>query len=55
MTRPIGYNRTVKLRWLDETVDLLLTGQSEAQIREILRDRLQDQLSIGSDAERGSR
>ena len=31
----IGYNRTVKLRWLDETVDLFLIGQSESEIGDI--------------------
>jgi hypothetical protein len=51
----IGYNRTVKLRWLDETVDLFSVGQSASEIIETLRERLRDQLSIGSNAERGSR
>jgi hypothetical protein len=51
----IGYNRTVKLRWLDETLDLFMAGQSEAEIFQSLRERLQDQLSIGSSAQRGSR
>jgi hypothetical protein len=51
----IGYNRTVKLRWLDETVDLLLGGESEAAISDTLRQRLGDQLSVGSQAVRGSR
>jgi len=54
-SRMIGYNRTVKLRWLDETVDLLLAGESEAAIVDTLRQRLEDQLSIGSQAVRGSR
>lgn len=53
--RMIGYNRTVKLRWLDETVDLLLAGESEAAISDTLRQRLGDQLSVGSQALRGSR
>lgn len=51
----IGYNRTVKLRWLDETVDLFLAGQTESEIGEILRESLQHQLSVGSTADRGSR
>src|SRR6266446_7893019 len=51
----IGYNRTVRLRWLDETVDLFLIGQNATEIIETLRERLRDQLSIGSNAERGSR
>jgi hypothetical protein len=51
----IGYNRTVKLRWLDETVDLFLAGKAESEIGDILRESLQDQLSVGSTADRGSR
>jgi len=51
----IGYNRTVKLRWLDETVDLFLAGMSDADICETLRERLKDELSVGSTAPRGSR
>lgn len=53
--RMIGYNRTVRLRWLDETVDLFLAGMSEADIHETLSDRLKDELSVGSTAPRGSR
>ncbi len=53
--RVIGYNRTVKLRWLDETVDLFLAGISDADICEALRERLKDELSVGSAAPRGSR
>ena len=51
----IGYNRTVKLRWLDETLDLFLAGMSDTDIYEALRERLKDELSVGSKAERGSR
>ena len=51
----IGYNRTVKLRWLDETLDLFLAGMSDAGIYEALRERLKDELSVGSTAKRGSR
>jgi len=51
----IGYNRTVKLRWLDETLDLFLADMSDADIYAALRERLKDELSVGSKAERGSR
>lgn len=51
----IGYNRTVKLQWLDETLDLYLGGTSDAEIYEILRERLKNELSVGSQAQRGSR
>jgi hypothetical protein len=51
----IGFNRTVKLRWLDETLDLFMAGQTESEISQGLRESLQDQLSVGSNAQRGSR
>jgi hypothetical protein len=53
--RMIGYNRTVKLRWLDETVDLYIAGMSDSDIYEALSERLKDELSVGSTAKRGSR
>src|SRR6185312_14566170 len=53
--RMIGYNRTVRLRWLDQVVDLMLSGQDEKQIHQILSDTLRDQLSVSSAAKRGSR
>ena len=53
--RMIGYNRTVKLRWLDETLDLFLAGMSDTDICEALRERLKKELSVGSTAQRGSR
>ena len=53
--RMIGYNRTVRLRWLDQVVDLILAGQDEEKIYQILSDMLRDQLSVSSTAKRGSR
>jgi hypothetical protein len=53
--RMIGYNRTVRLRWLDQVVELILAGRDEEEIYRILRDALSDQLSVGSAAKRGSR
>ncbi|MGA7410083.1 MAG: hypothetical protein WBW33_06330 [Bryobacteraceae bacterium] len=51
----IGYNRTVKLRWLDETLDLYLAGMPEVEIYEALRERLKGELSVGREPKRGSR
>jgi hypothetical protein len=51
----IGYNRTVKLKWLDETLDLYLAGMSDADIYESLRERLKDEMSVGREPKRGSR
>ena len=51
----IGYNRMVKLKWLDETLDLYLAGMADAEIYEVLRDRLKDEMSVGREPKRGSR
>jgi hypothetical protein len=51
----IGYNRTVKLQWLDETLDLYLAGMPDADIYQSLRDRLKDEMSVGREPKRGSR
>ncbi len=53
--RMIGYNRTVKLAWLDETVDLIQSGLADAEVYAALSDRLKEELSVGSTAKRGSR
>ena len=51
----IGYNRTVKLKWLDETLDLYLAGVRDEDIYLSLRDRLKDEMSVGREPKRGSR
>lgn len=51
----IGYNRQVRLEWLDFTASLVASGQPTQKIKEALESYLQDQLSVGSNAVRGSR
>ena len=51
----VGYNRTVRLRWLEYTAQMKAKGYSEPEIRESLRDMLRDHLSAGRDPKRGSR
>jgi hypothetical protein len=51
----IGYNRQVKLEWLDYTASLMASGQTAQEIKTALESHLQDQLSVGSTAVRGSR
>lgn len=51
----VGYNRTVRLRWLEYTAQLKSKGHTEQKIRESLREMLRDQLSVGRDPKRGSR
>jgi hypothetical protein len=55
MSISIGYNRTVKLAWLETVVGLLLVGKNDKEIYESLLELLKNQLSTGSDAIRGSR
>lgn len=51
----IGFNRYIKLEWLDFAAGQMLAGRPLAQIKTSLNDLLKDQLSVGSDAVRGSR
>lgn len=51
----IGYNRQVKLEWLDFTATLVASGMPIQDIKSTLETYLQDKLSVGSDAIRGSR
>ncbi len=51
----IGYNRQVKLEWLNFTASLVASGMPTPEIKAALETYLQDKLSVGSDAVRGSR
>ncbi len=51
----VGFNRYLKLEWLDYAASLMLAGMPVAQIKLALEDLLKDQLSVGSQAVRGSR
>jgi hypothetical protein len=51
----IGYNRQVKLEWLDFTASLIAMRETPQNISSSLDNYLKDQLSIGSNAVRGSR
>ena len=51
----IGFNRYIKLEWLDYSAGQMLAGRPIEQIKVSLDDLLKDQLSVGSDAVRGSR
>lgn len=43
----IGFSQRIKLEWMERTAALQALGSSPAQIREILRQLLQDQISVG--------
>lgn len=51
----IGYNRTVRLTWLDCTAEMVAAKCSEKDIVDALRNVLKAELSVGSEAKRGSR
>ena len=51
----IGYNRQVRLEWLDFTASLMASGQSTQNIKVALESYLHDKLSVGSTAIRGGR
>ncbi|HBG75213.1 MAG: hypothetical protein A2X25_12820 [Chloroflexi bacterium GWB2_49_20] len=51
----IGYNRQVRLEWLDLTSSMMASGRSTQEIKDALELFLQEQLSVGSNAVRGSR
>lgn len=51
----IGYNRRVDYKWLQFTASLELQGLSAEQIHESLSSKLADELSVNSNAVRGSR
>lgn len=51
----IGYNRTIRLAWLDYAAEMVAAQRSQDDIVDALRSLLKDELSVGSDAKRGSR
>jgi hypothetical protein len=55
MKTSIGYNRTVKLAWLEAVAGLAGNGKNEKEIYSALSEMLKDQLSKNSEAKRGSR
>lgn len=55
MKTSIGYNRTVKLAWLEAVAGLAGAGKIDSDIYQALKEMLKDQLSRASDAKRGSR
>lgn len=51
----IGFSQRIQLDWLEQTATLFLAGNTREQIQIALQDLLQDKLSVGGTAERGSR
>jgi len=51
----IGFSQRVRLEWLEQTANLVLAGNDRPAINDALENLLKDKVSIGSNAERGSR
>ena len=51
----IGFSQRVRLEWLERTANLVLAGNDEASIYNALQELLEDKLSVGGNAKRGTR
>ena len=51
----VGFSQRIRLEWLEYAANLVLAGNSKAEIVAALGERLSETLSVGSDAERGTR
>ena len=51
----VGFSQRIQLDWLDYTANLVLAGNSKAEIVAALSERLKEKLSVGSEPERGNR
>ena len=51
----IGFSQRIQLAWLEYTANLVMAGNSRAEIVAALGERLQDKLSVGNNPKRGNR
>ncbi|MCL6614253.1 MAG: hypothetical protein K6U03_06530 [Firmicutes bacterium] len=51
----IGFSQRIRLEWLEATANLVLAENDEASIHRALKTMLQEKLSIGGEAKRGTR
>lgn len=51
----IGFSQRVRLEWLEQTANLVLAGNDKAATGDALQALLKDKVSVGGQAERGSR
>lgn len=51
----IGFSQRVRLEWLEQTANLVLAGNSQDDVNEVLQDLLKDKVSVGGQAVRGNR
>ncbi len=57
MTRAgqIGFSQRIQLDWLEYTANLVLAGNTKAEIAAELNERLREKLSVGNEPRRGTR
>jgi hypothetical protein len=51
----IGFSQRIRLEWLERTANLVHAGTKREDLRAALTELLEEQLSVGGDAERGTR
>ncbi|WP_420239627.1 hypothetical protein ACOBR2_08690 [Telmatobacter bradus] len=54
-TNQIGFSQRVRLEWLEQTANLVLSGNNKASVSGALQKLLENKVSIGGKAERGNR
>lgn len=54
-TNQIGFSQRVRLEWLEQTANLVLSGNDKTAVNDTLQELLKDKVSIGGQAERGNR
>jgi len=54
-TNQIGFSQRVRLEWLEQTANLVLSGNDKTAVNDALQDLLKDKVSIGGQAVRGNR
>ena len=55
LVEQVGFSQRVRLEWLEHTANLVLAGNDKIAINAALQELLQDKVSVGGDAERGTR
>jgi len=51
----VGFSQRVKLEWLELAASHAMAGSNEGETCDALRELLRNEVSVGSDAERGNR
>jgi len=54
-TNQVGFSQRVRLEWLEQTANLILSGNDKAAVNDTLQELLKDKVSLGGQAERGNR